>query len=178
MNVQSSQKSHGYVYESDLPPESNMAHLNRANDLPSEKAVALQDQTTRICLPPPTMLRSRMVGENHVLRDQLKALASKQMSELEQFASLNVPTNATKGNCDTQFEKLGVWKYDIYDEYFEVIRTSENPADELAAAFIISLIEVGQEAKRGHNLDPLALNAFLRAVKVQAKVLLQEAYYG
>lgn len=148
------------------------------NTLPPVRAVAPKHQTPRICLPAPTMLRSRMVGHNRALQDHLEALAGNQMSGLEQFASLEVPEIATNDTGDTQFEKLGVWKYDIYDEYFEVVRSSENPADELAAAFIVSLIEVGHEAKRGHNLDPLALNAFLRAVQVQAKVLLQEAYYG
>lgn len=128
----------------------------------------------RIRLPSPQALRGALAGNNESIQRQLEVLAQSQMSDLEQLASLRVPEQMIDGAVPV---KLGVEKYDMYDDYFEVERTSNNPADELAGAFISSLVEVGEEAKRGHNLDPLALNSFLRAVQVQARVLLMEAYY-
>jgi len=128
----------------------------------------------KIRLPSPKALRGALAGADDKIKRQLEVLAQRQMSELEQLASLCVPDLVADG---VVAETLGVEKFDMYDAYFEVERTSKNPADELAGAFISSLVEIGEEAKRGHNLDPLALNSFLRAVQVQARVLLMEAYH-
>ncbi|MBP0484174.1 hypothetical protein [Sagittula salina] len=135
-------------------------------------------KSARIRLPSPEALKCPLAGENEAIRHHLEVLARNQLSDLDQLALLGLPEKAPQKTDSAVAEKLGVEKFDMYDEYFDVERTSQNPADELSSAFIASLVEVGEEAKRGHSLDPLALNAFLRAVQVQAQVLLKEAYDG
>jgi hypothetical protein len=124
------------------------------------------------------MLRYPQDGRSEPIKQHLQLLARSPLSELADLASLNLPTYAVGKTDGMKIEKLGVELHDLYDAYFQVERSSDNPADELGAAFIASLVEVGEEAKRGHNLHPLAVNLFLRAVQVQAQLMLKEFYYA
>lgn len=135
-------------------------------------------KSPKLRLPSPEAIIVPLSGRNKTIRRYLKVLADSQLSDLTQLASLELPDQSVEATKRVTVEKLGVEKFDMYDDYFEVERTSQNPADELAAAFLAALAEVGKEAKRGYQLDPLALKNFLRAVQVQAQVMLKEAYDG
>lgn len=127
-----------------------------------------------ICLPVPSALQQRLHGRDKKIRESLQYLARYQLSKLEELADLTLPPNSKSNEEEV---KLCVEKHDLYDEYFNVKRSTENPADELGFAFVSSLISFGEEAKRGYNIDPLAVSALLRGIQVQAKVMLEEAYY-
>lgn len=136
----------------------------------------MKRKSEQIRLPNPAVLRLPQEGRNEAIKQHLVLIARSRLSDLDDLASLNLSAHADEKSDGVKIEKLGVEKHDLYDEYFQVERSSDNPADDLAAAFIGSLVEVGEEAKRGHNLHPLAVNLFLRAVQVQAQQILKEFY--
>ncbi len=130
-----------------------------------------------IRLPMPAALERRLAGSDAGIKKLLEMLAFHQLSDLAELAEFSCPVGCPNGTVSLMTEQFGVAKFDLYDNYFGVERSCHNPADELATAFIECLAAVGEEAKRGHNLHPLAVNLFLRAVQVQAQLILQEAYY-
>ena len=131
-----------------------------------------------IRLPVPKTLRGIPVGEDESLRHNLQKIAETQFFDLRDLGNL-VLTSGPKAKPENEWlTEFGVEVYDVYDRYFGVVRTTGNPIDELASAFLSALQEVGEEAERGHSLDPLAVNAFLRAVQVMAQLLMKEAYHA
>jgi len=126
-----------------------------------------------IQLPLPEALLNPLEGREDSIRESLEILAAHEITQLQEFASISVPDVS----LDAETTETGTKIHDLYDEYFDVQRSEANPADELGLAFLTSLARVGRDAERGHKLDPVAIGALLRGVQVQAKILLQEAYY-
>ena len=140
-----------------------------------------ENQNTRpprpIVLADPKRIDCDRYSVSRSIHQTLEKLSTHQCVDLEDLAELLVNEMPDPGLAKGTVIQLGVDKYDIYDEYFGVDRATGNPKHLLALATIKTTLELGRDAAQGTSIDPFATQLFLRSIKIQAKLLLEDSYY-
>lgn len=109
------------------------------------------------------------------IRDAIVKLANHRCHDLAGLSEYVSCTDDEIGAATpTDFVKTDVILHDIYDVYFDVVRTNQAPLNTLSLAVVDALRAVAEESKRGTNLDPLAVHALLRSTRSLARVLLKK----
>ena len=131
------------------------------------------DSPCLIELADPKLLGSAVGnGLSDATRQALTLIANHRCNDLEDFSTLLEPVIQLVETPKKKPVFFGHEKFDSYDDYFEVGRVEGDPRELLACASVKALFDMAIDAAGGHNLDPYAVSAFLKSIRIQAKLLL------